>query len=102
MVAPRSTTDLPRAVPMHNLDSVAGFPQASAHVLRNHHGAMLAARAAEGDRQVALAFPHIVRQEINQQLGDALDELFGLRKRTYVLRHLGVASGERAELGDEV
>ena len=47
---------------------IRSFPQTLAHVLRDHHRAVLAAGAAEADRQIALSLPHVVRQQIHKQL----------------------------------
>ena len=59
---------------------------------------MLATRTAKGDCQIALAFMNVMGQQIHEQLGDALDELFGLGKGSNVFCDLGVLSGERPEL----
>ena len=62
----------------------------------------MAAGAAEGDGQIALAFADVVRQQIDQQLRDAVDEFDGLRKRPDVARHAGVAAGQLLELRNVV
>jgi len=49
---------------MDHLHPISRFGQALLHVLANHHGAVLAARAAERDRQIALAFTNIVRNQV--------------------------------------
>ena len=51
-----------RAVAVRDLHAVAGFAQAFGHILGNHHGAVLAAGAAEGNGQIAFAFANVVRQ----------------------------------------
>src|SRR3954465_5397180 len=81
---------------------VSGFLQVLSDVLRDHHRAMLSAGAAEADRQVALPFIHVMRQKIDQQLRDALDELARLGKGLHVADNLGMASGERAKFRNEV
>src|ERR1051326_4102730 len=58
----------------------------------------MASRAAERNRQVALTFSDVVRQQVNQQRGNAVDELACLRKRSYVPRHLGMLAGVLLEL----
>src|SRR5262250_429598 len=63
---------------------------------------MLAAGAAEGNGQVALAFVNVVRKKIDQQIGDPLNEFGCLGKRPYVLSHFRVASGQRAKLRNKV
>src|SRR6266498_2748882 len=54
--------------------------------------------ASEGYGQIALAFRDVVRQQINQQVGDALDELDSLRKRADVAGYGGMAPGVALEL----
>src|SRR5208337_2370141 len=77
---------------MHNLHAVSSFVQAFAHFFGDHYRAVLAARASEADREVALAFVNIVRQKINQQIGDAQNELLRLRKGPDVLGHARMTS----------
>src|SRR5581483_6085428 len=67
-------------VAVHDLRAEAFFGQVLADGLGDHHRAVPPARAAEGDRQVALPFPHVVRDQIGQQLRDVLVELLRLRK----------------------
>src|SRR5579859_3763447 len=59
---------------------------------------MLAAGAAKSDRQITLALMNIVRQQIHQQFGNALDELTCLRERSNILRNPRVAPGQRSKL----
>jgi len=59
---------------------VARLLQPFGNIFRDHDGAVLTDSAAEGNGQVTLSFVNVVRQKINQQLGDALNELFGLRE----------------------
>ncbi len=100
VVRHRTTTSfLPWTVAVDHLHPVSRLGQPFAHFFRNHHRAVLAAGAAEGDGQITLAFADVVRQQIDQQLGNALDEFFGLRKRANVLRHLGIASGKGRNSG---
>src|SRR5208282_6829283 len=77
--------DLSGAVPVHNFDFVACFQQSLADIFGNHHRAMLSARASEADGQVALALANVVRQQVDQQFRDAVDELLRLWKRPDVL-----------------
>src|SRR5689334_2289665 len=74
----------------------------SRDIFGNHHRAMLASGTAESDGQITLAFVDVMREEIDQQVGYAMNEFRRLRKRTNVFCDLGVASGEWPELGDEV
>src|SRR5690348_9871196 len=63
---------------------------------------MLAAGAAERDRQIALAFADIVRHEIDEQFGNSINELFSLRELTNVGSDFGVLACQRTELRHEV
>ena len=90
------------AIAVHNLHPVAGFPQAAADFFGDHHGAMLASSAAETDGEITFAFLDVVRQQINQKIGDALDEFARLRKRTNVFGHTRIASGEGAKFRHEM
>ena len=91
-----------RTVAVHDFHTVSGVTKMLADFLSDHHGAMLSARAAEGDRQVALPFVNVVRQQVDEQVGDARDELASLREGANVLGDVRVASCKRTELGDEV
>src|SRR6185312_16080818 len=64
-----------------------GGSQPFADFTRDQHAAVVPPGAAERYRQVALALRDIVRQQIDQQLRDTLDELGGLRERTNVAGH---------------
>src|SRR4029077_18147217 len=70
--------------------------------LSDHHGAMLSAGAAEGNRQVALPFVNVMRKQVDEQVGDAGEELGSLWERTNVFGDTRVAPCKRTELGDEV
>src|SRR5713226_661345 len=63
---------------------------------------MMPAGAAEGDGQVTLALTDIVRQQIDQQRRDAVDEFDSLRKGPDISSHAGVAAGEFLELGNVI
>ena len=52
-----------------------GLRQALAKLVGDHHAAMMAAGAAERNGEIALAFLDVVRQQVDQQIGDTLDEL---------------------------
>src|SRR5689334_25067067 len=47
----------------------------------------MSARAAESDRQVTLALADVVRQQVDKQIRNAVDELTRLRERPDVSRH---------------
>ncbi len=63
---------------MHDLHAVSGSPQVAADFFGHHDGAVLSAGAAEGNRQVAFAFADVVRQQVNQQFGDAGEKFLRL------------------------
>src|SRR5215467_13608585 len=90
------------AVTVDNFHTVSSSAKLLTNLLRNHHGAVLAARTTKSDRQVAFAFMNVVRKQIHQKIGDAGDKLLSLRERAYVFRDARVASGQRAELGDKM
>ena len=69
-----------RAVAVDNFHAISGAPKVFAHFLGDHDGAVLSAGSTECDRQIALAFMNVVRQQVNEQVGDARDELPGLRE----------------------
>ena len=54
----------------------------------NHHGAVLAARATDPNRQIALALFYVMRQQEREQIGDPVQRFLRLGERTNVLRHL--------------
>src|SRR5512143_2475789 len=84
-------------VAMRFLDAIAGLAQAFAQLVGDHHAAMVPAGAAEGNGEVALPFLNVVRQKIDQQVRDALDELLGLRKGPDVASHTGILAGKLLE-----
>jgi len=87
---------------MDDLDFVTRLAQPLADVFGDHDGAVLPARAPEANRQVALALTDVVRQQINEQFGNALDELFALRERANVFRHPRLTPGQASKLGHEM
>src|ERR1039458_7238363 len=91
-----------RAVPMHHLHFVSRFPQPLAYIFGDHHRAVLSAGASEADGQVTLALANVVRQQVDQQLGDAINELLRLRKRPDVFRDPRIPSRQPTKLGHEV
>src|SRR5205807_1717056 len=54
------------AVTMYHFHPVARLAQRLADIFRDHHRAMLAPGAAEGNRQVAFPFTDVMRQEVDQ------------------------------------
>src|SRR5581483_8512914 len=101
-VPPAGMAQLSRAVPVHDLDAVIGAAEALGDILGDHYRAVLAAGATERDGQVALAFADVVRDQVDEQLRDARNELACLGKRADVFRHPLVPACESSELGDEV
>src|SRR5947209_9239558 len=91
-----------RAVAVQDLDSVTCLAQVLAHILGDHDRAMLSSGAAERNRQIAFAFANVVRQQVNQEIRNAVNEFGGLRKGTDVAGDAGIFAGKRAELGHEV
>ncbi len=87
---------------MNDLHRVSGFLQPLSHVFGNHHRAVLSTGASKTDRQIALAFMHVVRQQVDQQIGNAVDEFLGLREGPYVPCNLRIAPGERTKRGHEM
>src|SRR6266851_3249881 len=91
-----------RTIAMDHLHPISRLPQVSADVSGNNDRTMLSPSATETNGQVALAFMDVVRQQVNQQIGDALDEFLGLGERADILRHARVASCQRAKLWHKV
>ena len=81
---------------------VAFLGQPFAHFLGDHDGAVLSAGAAKGDGEIALALVDVVRQEEEQQVGDASKEFLRLVEFADVGNDFWMESGEVAELGNEV
>src|SRR5437879_8006706 len=73
-------------VAMHDLGRVPAAVQRFVHRFRQHDRTMTSPGASKGDRQVALPFPDIVRNQISQQTFDAPQELSGLRKGADITR----------------
>src|ERR1700679_4368186 len=67
-------------IPMDGLDPISLLGQPLAHLLGNHYRTMLAASAAKGHGQVALALLNVMRQQKQQQLRDPLQKLRRLRE----------------------
>jgi hypothetical protein len=63
---------------------------------RRAHGR--GARASEPDRQIALPLADVVRDQVHEQVRDALNKLRRLREGANVARHRGVPSGKFREL----
>src|SRR5262249_44431811 len=61
------STPSPPHVAVTFLRFESGRLQPFANLARNHDRAMMPAGAAEGDRQIALPFADVVRNQVNQQ-----------------------------------
>src|SRR5579864_2861443 len=72
-------------VAMHEFDAISGVPKMFADFLGDHDRTVLSAGTTERNRQIALSLVDVVRQKVNEQVGDARDELAGLGKRADVL-----------------
>src|SRR5262249_2688654 len=81
---------------------IAAFSQRFLNRFRHHHGAVLAAGAAERDGEIAFAFAHVVRNQIDQKAFHATEKFVGLRKGTDVAANFGIFSGEGAQARDKV
>ena len=87
---------------MQGLDLVAGFAKALAEFFGHHHASVLAAGAAEGDGQVAFALFDVMREQVEHELGDTIEELSRLRESADVGGDFRIEAGLLAEFGDEV
>src|SRR5260370_14468338 len=87
-----------RTVPMRDLHFVSRFPQPLADIFGDHHRAVLSARTSEADGQVALSLANVVRQQVDQQFRDAVNELLRLRERSYVFGDPSMPSRQSTKL----
>src|SRR5260370_19846804 len=55
------------------------------HRLRQHHGAVLSARAAERDGQITFSFADVMRNQIGEQAFDAAQEFASLRHGAHIV-----------------
>jgi len=81
------------AVAVHDFHAVVRMAKVFANFFGDHDLTGLAACATKGDGQIALAFVDVMRQQVDEQIGDARDELAGLRKRADVLGDARIAAG---------
>src|SRR5579885_1668208 len=89
-------------VSMRFLDAETGGVQALANFVCDQHAAVLTARAAEGNRQIALSLPDVMRQKIDQKIRDALDEFHRLREGTNVAGDARMLAAQVLKGGDVV
>src|ERR1051325_6162617 len=93
---------LSRAIAVDDFDPVIGATQALGHFFGNHHRAVLAPGATERNRQVALAFADVVRDEIDQQRRNPRDKFAGLREGADVFGDTLVAPRQWPEFRHKV
>src|SRR5580698_10289068 len=79
-------------IPVRGLGVKAAKREILTDLVGDHDRSVVSAGAAERDREIALAFANVVREQIDQQLRDPLDEFLGLRERPDVARHAGMAA----------
>ena len=87
---------------MHDLNAVSSLVQAFAYFFGDHHGTVLTASATEANCEIALAFMNVVRKQVNQQIGNAVDELLRLRERTDIFCHARMTACKRPEFRNEM
>src|ERR1051326_9159980 len=90
------------AVPVDDLDRVPPLQQVVAEALGDGDAAVLAAGAADADREVALHLAAVLRREIGHEVEEAGVEVVVFRLFLEVRDHLGVEAGLRPQLLDEV
>src|SRR5439155_15890947 len=69
-------------IPVRDFSLIPRLREILADLIRYHHRPVMPTGAAEADREITLALPDVMRQQIDQQLGDAVDELHRLWERT--------------------
>src|ERR1700722_19445535 len=82
---------------MRFFGAVSRASQALANLARDHNASMVAARAPERNGEITFALRDVMRQQIDQQVRDARDELRRLWKRPDVARHARILAGEMFE-----
>ena len=87
---------------MRYFDAVSGAAKVLADFFGDHHGAMLSTGASESDRKITFSFVDVMRQQIDEKIGNARDELSGLGKGTDIFGDLRIAARQRTKLGNEV
>src|SRR5215469_17177444 len=89
-------------VAVNHFGRVAALRERLLHGFRQHHRAMLSARAAYGYRQIALALANVMRNQIGKQALDAAQEFSGLRERANVLANLWIRAVVWAQTWNEM
>src|SRR5271154_4212545 len=65
--ATHDSETLPPNVAVRNFGLIAFVQQSVRRLFRQADGAVMAARAANGDGEVAFSLPHVLRQQIQQE-----------------------------------
>src|SRR5690242_5415694 len=87
---------------MSDLNPVSRPGQPLFDFFRYQNGAMLASGTAKCNGQVTLSLTHIMREQVNQQLRNAMNEFLRLRKGADVLGYARVSPGKWPELRDKM
>src|ERR1700678_4154521 len=91
-----------RHIPMRNLQAVSRLVQALTNFFGNHYGTVLAAGATEADGEITLAFVDVMRQQINQEIRNAVNKFLSLGKRPDVFGHARMPSRKPTKLRHEM
>src|SRR2546427_11483142 len=86
-------------ITMNHFRRISVLFECSSDGFGKHDGAVPAARAAQGDCQVAFSFADIVRYQIGQQSFHPSQKLGCLRKRTQIADDPSVLAGEPPQPG---
>src|ERR1700716_2158207 len=99
-----STNRAGRLLPLDGpVDDGAGralLLQEAGDLIRDHHRAVLAARAADGDREVVPPFLDVAGEQELEQVPDAREEALGGLLAENVAPHPAVQAGERPQILD--
>src|SRR5580692_6682018 len=76
---------------------VSGLREALTYLARDHDAPMVSTGAAERNGEIAFPLADIMRQQIDQQVGDARNKFRGLRKGPDITRHARMLAGEMFE-----
>src|SRR5262249_42459406 len=88
-------------VAMSHEDAMSQRREPAPELLHQHHRAMATARAADGDRQVALALALVARQREGEQRQDVREKLLRVGAFQHVRRHVGIHPRLGTQLLDE-
>src|SRR5262245_4536969 len=88
-------------IAMPHEDAMSQRCEPAPELLHQHHRAMATARAADGDRQVALALVLVARQREGEQRQDVCEKLLRVGAFQHVRGHVRIHSGLGTQLLDE-